>query len=145
MTDNSRGERSMSDVEEGGELLLDFDKLAKVAACGQALVPVAVQDVESRDILLVAYANQAALDHALEHRLATFWSTSRNELWVKGATSGDYLDLVEVRVNCEQNSLLYLVRPRGEGACHTRGADGNPRPGCFYRRLGPDGLVDAGT
>ena len=143
MTDNSGSERSLSDVEEGGELLLDFGKLAKVAACGEALVPVAVQDAASREVLLVAYVNQAALDHAREHRLATFWSTSRNELWVKGATSGDYLDLVEVRVNCEQNSLLYLVRPRGEGACHTRGPDGDARPGCFYRRLAPDGLVEA--
>ena len=143
MVDNRRSGRSTSDIEEGMELLLDFDKLAKVAACGEALVPVAVQDVESRDVLLVGYANQAALDHALEHRLATFWSTSRNELWVKGATSGDYLELAEVRVNCEQNSLLYLVRPRGEGTCHTRGADGDARPSCFYRRLGPDGLVDA--
>ena len=127
-------------IEEGSERLLDFDKLLKVADCGQALVPVAVQDIESREVLLVAYANQAALNHALTHGVATFWSTSRNELWVKGATSGDYLDLVEVRVNCEQNALLYLVKPRGQGACHTRGADGVARSGCFYRRLGPEGL-----
>ena len=143
MTDKDRSAPTRREIEEGGDLLLDFGKLDRVAACGEALVPVAVQDVETRDVLLVAYVNQAALDHALEHRLATFWSTSRNELWVKGATSGDYLELAEVRVNCEQNSLLYLVRPRGEGTCHTRGADGDARPSCFYRRLGPDGLVDA--
>jgi phosphoribosyl-AMP cyclohydrolase len=67
--------------------------------------------------------------------VAAFWSTSRDELWVKGATSGDTLELVEVRVNCEQNSLLYLVKPLGQGACHTKGADGQARPSCYYRRI----------
>lgn len=121
-------------LEEGAVLALDFDKLAKVAACGQALVPVAVQDADSLEILIVAYANQQALSYAIEHGVAAFWSTSRNELWVKGATSGDFLDLVEIRVNCEQNSLLYRVRPRGEGACHTK-QDGRARSGCYYRRV----------
>jgi phosphoribosyl-AMP cyclohydrolase len=122
-------------VEEGGAFALDFDKLEKVIDCGQALVPVAVQDADSKEVLVVAYVNRSALDYTLENEVATFWSTSRNELWIKGATSGDYLDLVEVRVNCEQNSLLYLVRPRGEGACHTKGEDGKARAGCYYRRL----------
>ena len=135
MTHKDRSQKSSHTIEEGSEFVLDFDKLDKVAQCGEALVPVAVQDAESKEILIIAYANQAALDHTLEQGVATFWSTSRHELWVKGATSGDYLDLVEVRVNCEQNSLLYLVKPRGEGACHTRGEDGRARAGCFYRRL----------
>ena len=119
---------------EGAGLSLDFDKLAKVAACGKALVPVAVQDADSLEVLIVAYANREALDYTLEHGVAAFWSTSRNELWVKGATSGDFLDLIEVRVNCEQNSLLYRVRPRGQGACHTK-VDGRARSGCYYRKL----------
>ena len=72
--------------------------------------------------------------------MAAFWSTSRNELWIKGATSGDVLELVEVRVNCEQNSLLYRVRPQGQGACHTVDAEGRSRAGCYYRRLAGDGL-----
>ncbi len=135
-----RSSPSSHDIEEGSRFLLDFAKLDKVAHCGQPLVPVAVQDAQSREILIIAYANQAALDHTLKHKVATFWSTSRNELWVKGATSGDYLDLVEVRVNCEQNSLLYLVKPRGEGACHTRGPEGRARAGCFYRRLAGESL-----
>ena len=140
MSAKDRSQAGSREVEEGGRLLLDFDKLGKVARCGEDLVPVAVQDEASREVLLVAYANQAALEHTLEHKVATFWSTSREELWVKGATSGDYLDLVEVRVNCEQNSLLYLVRLRGAGACHTRGEDGKARLGCFYRRLEGDAL-----
>ncbi|MBN1399554.1 MAG: phosphoribosyl-AMP cyclohydrolase, partial [Anaerolineae bacterium] len=70
-----------------------------------------------------------------EHGVAAFWSTSRNELWVKGATSGDTLQVVEVRVNCEQNSLLYIVRPLGAGACHTKTLDGHTRMSCYYRRI----------
>lgn len=122
-------------LEEGRELRLDFNKLKKVAQAGEPVVPVAVQDVDSKELLLVAYANQTALQYSLEHGVAAFWSTSRDELWIKGATSGDTLALVEVRVNCEQNSLLYLVRPLGQGACHTRGGDGKSRPSCYYRRI----------
>ena len=122
-------------LEEGGELLLDFDKLKKVAAVDQEVIPVAVQDVESKNVLLIGYANKKALDYSIEHRVAAFWSTSRNELWIKGATSGDVLEIVDVRVNCEQNSLLYLVRPKGQGACHTKGNDGVTRLSCYYRRI----------
>lgn len=122
-------------LEEGNELLIDFGKLGAVAQCGEAVVPVAVQDVDTKEVLIVAYANEAALEHTLEHGVATFLSTSRNELWVKGATSGDTLRLVEVRVNCEQNSLVYIVRPLGEGACHTKDADGKSRCSCYYRRV----------
>jgi phosphoribosyl-AMP cyclohydrolase len=131
----SREVATHQDIEEGDRFLLDFDKLVKVGQCGHPLVPVAVQDADSRELLLIAYVNREALDHALAQKVATFWSTSRNELWIKGATSGDFLDLVEVRVNCEQNSLLYLVRPRGVGACHTKTAVGTTRAGCFYRKL----------
>ncbi|MFA6108682.1 MAG: phosphoribosyl-AMP cyclohydrolase [Candidatus Latescibacterota bacterium] len=130
-----RARLSHEQLEEGSTLALDFDKLTKVTSCGQPLVPVAVQDADTDEVLVVAYANPQALEHTLTHRVAAFWSTSRNELWVKGATSGDFLDLVEVRVNCEQNSLLYRVRRRGQGICHTRGADGRTRPTCYYRRI----------
>jgi phosphoribosyl-AMP cyclohydrolase len=122
-------------LEEGSKLQLDFGKLAKVAQTGVPVLPVAVQDAETLEVLILAYANQEALRYSLEHGVAAFWSTSRNELWVKGATSGDTLELVEVRVNCEQNSLLYLVRPLGKGACHTVDADGQTRASCYYRRI----------
>lgn len=123
------------ELEEGLKECLDFDKLAKVAACGQALLPVVVQHADTLEVLVVAYVNRLALERTLQDRVAVFWSSSRNELWIKGATSGDYLDLVDVRVNCEQNSLLYIVRPRGEGGCHTRGSDGKHRMSCYYRRI----------
>jgi phosphoribosyl-AMP cyclohydrolase len=125
----------MAELEEGTALSLDFGKLARVAATGQALLPVVVQDADTGEVLVLAYANQEALEYTLGNGVAAFWSSSRNELWVKGATSGDTLALVEVRVNCEQNSLLYRVRPQGEGACHTKGTDGKARTSCYYRRI----------
>lgn len=125
----------MKELEDGTTLQLDFNKLAKVAACGQPIMPVAVQDMDTHQVLIVAYVNQLALDHTLKTGNATFWSTSRNELWEKGATSGDTLKIVEIRVNCEQNSLLYLVRPAGKGACHVKDHNGNARKSCYYRRL----------
>lgn len=133
-------------LEEGTEIRLDFKKLSRVAKTGHAVIPAAVQDVDSKAVLLIGYVNEQALRHALEHRVATFWSTSRNELWIKGATSGDMLDLIDVRVNCEQNSLLYLVRLRGEGSCHTKVKD-RSRYGCYYRRIvnGTLGFADPKT
>mmetsp|Transcript_8872 Transcript_8872/g.27732 ORF Transcript_8872/g.27732 Transcript_8872/m.27732 type:complete len:180 (+) Transcript_8872:289-828(+) len=125
-------------LEEGCELMLDWRKLQKVATCGDDVVPVCVQDVDSREVLILAYANEYALTEARRRGVCVMWSTSRRKLWVKGETSGDYLDLVEVRVNCEQNSLLYLVKPRRAGACHTRDADGRTRRSCFYRALEGD-------
>jgi len=75
------------------------------------------------------------LDTALKEGMATFWSSSRNELWIKGKTSGDYLEIVEVRVNCEQNSVLYRVKPKGQGACHVKDLHGVARTGCYYRKI----------
>ncbi len=126
-----------SDLEEGTALTLDWSKLEQVAAVG-GVVPCAVQDADTGEVILVAYVNQQALQVAIETRTAVFWSTSRNELWEKGKTSGETFDLLDVRVNCEQNSLLYRVRPRRGGICHTKNAAGEPR-NCYYRS------VDFGT
>lgn len=130
------------EIEEGTELKLDFTKLQKIAATGSEVVPAVAQDVESGELLIVGYANQLALETAVKENKATFWSTSRNELWIKGKTSGDFLELVEIRVNCEQNSILYLVKLAGAGSCHTKGADGKARLGCYYRRLREDGSLE---
>lgn len=129
------------DIEEGDRVMLDFGKLAKVAATGHAVVPVVVQCADTGQVLIVAYVNQEALDESFAQKVAVFWSTSRNELWIKGASSGDYLDLVEVGVNCEQNSLLYRVRRRGKGSCHTHRSNGDPRSGCYYRLVNADGTL----
>ena len=126
----------MSDqLEQGTEIQLDFDKLKKVAGCGEPVMPVGVQDADTKELLIIAYANKQALEHSIQTGNATFWSTSRNELWEKGATSGDTLKIIEIRVNCEQNSLLYIVKPVGKGACHTKTEDGATRKSCYYRRI----------
>lgn len=128
-------------LEEGAALQLDYEKLRKVAQSSQPVLPVAVQDAATGEVLIVAYANREAVDYTLENGVAAFWSTSRDQLWVKGATSGDTLEIVEVRVNCEQNSLLYRVKPLGKGACHTKTPEGETRAGCYYRRITDGHLV----
>ena len=122
-------------MEEGGGLHLDFNKLKKAADCGEAILPAVAQDHDTGEVLIVGYANALALETAMKEGMATFWSTSRNELWIKGKTSGDFLELIEARVNCEQNSILYRVRPKGKGACHTKDASGQARSGCYYRKI----------
>jgi phosphoribosyl-AMP cyclohydrolase len=122
-------------LEEGTALTLDFEKLRKIGDREQQVVPVALQHAETGDVLFIGYANEQALRETLARREAVLWSTSRDELWHKGATSGDTLAVVEVRTNCEQNSLLYRVIPRTGGVCHTQGANGKARDACYYRRL----------
>ncbi len=130
------------ELEEGSELKLDFLKLKKVAACGADILPAVAQDAKTGEVLILGYANQLALNTARKEGMATFWSTSRNELWIKGKTSGDYLKLKDILVNCEQNSILYLVEPVGKGACHTKDKTGKPRSGCYYRRLKDDDTLE---
>jgi phosphoribosyl-AMP cyclohydrolase len=129
------------ELEEGSVLSLDFTKLSKVVSGSSDVIPVVVQHALTKDVLLIAYVNQSALEATLSTGLATFWSTSRHELWIKGASSGDFLDLKEVRVNCEQNSLLFLVIPRADGACHTKLPSGKSRQTCFYRVIRGGRLV----
>jgi len=131
--------------ESSTVLDLDFDKLQGVVRTGQRVVPVVLQHADQGDVLFVGYANAIAVRTSLEERRAVLWSTSRNELWRKGDTSGDVLSLVDVRVNCEQNSLLYLVRPTSTGVCHTAGPDGNKRPTCYYRSVQADGELSFST
>jgi phosphoribosyl-AMP cyclohydrolase len=124
-------------IERGAEFRFDYTKIRQIieGLGDNNVVPVAVQDADTLEVLIIAYANEQALQHTLTTRKATFWSTSRNELWVKGDTSGDILEVQEIRVNCDQNSLLYLVRPRGKGACHVKQPDGLPYRSCYYRRI----------
>ena len=124
----------MSNLEEGSELKLDWAKLEKAVASSPGIVPVAIQNADTNEVILVAYTNELAFRKSLETRSLVLWSTSRNELWEKGKTSGETFDLIEVRINCEQNSLLYRVRPRRGGICHTKNRKGEPR-NCYYRKL----------
>jgi phosphoribosyl-AMP cyclohydrolase len=121
-------------LEEGDDLQLDFTKMADAVAQSPNVIPVAVQHAGTKEVILVAYTNEVAFQQTVRTRIATFWSTSRKELWIKGESSGNLFELVEVRVNCEQNSLVYLVRPKRGGICHTKNSRGEAR-NCFYRRL----------
>ncbi len=129
-------------LEEGIREALNFSKLRKVAGIEEDVLPAVVQDSATKEVLIVAYVNRQALEESLKTGIATFWSTSRNELWVKGATSGNALRIDEVRVNCEQNSVVFLVTPQGGGACHTKDGDGRYRTGCYYRRLKSSGELE---
>ena len=98
------------------------------------LVPVVVQDAVSGDVLMLAYMNDDALRLTRETGHTHFWSRSRSSLWRKGETSGHEQIVDEIRVNCELNSLLLLVRQVG-AVCHAG------YPTCFYRRANPDGSL----
>ena len=92
------------------------------------LIPCIVQDADSLEVLMMAWMNADSLKLTLEERTLWFWSRSRSELWHKGATSGNSLDLVELRYDCDGDALLAFVHANGP-ACHT----GNRS--CFYRTL----------
>ena len=105
----------------------DFDKRG-------GLLPAIAQDVRTGQVLMVAYMNREAWRHTLETGLATYWSTSRNELWVKGQTSGHLQRVREVLVDCDEDAVLLKVEQERGVACHLGYAS------CFFRRAdGPDG------
>ena len=108
---------------------------------GTALLPVVTQDARTKEVLILSFVNKRAFDETRASGYATYWSRSRNELWKKGLTSGDMLKVEEIRINCEQNSLLYLVTPLGKGACHAKRPDGLPYASCYYRRIEADGTL----
>ncbi len=130
----------MSELEEGDSPRIDFGKIAKIAENCRDVIPVALQNIDTGEVILIAYTNEAAFKEALRTGTVVLWSTSRNELWIKGKTSGDTFELLEAYVNCEQNSLLYKVRPKRGGICHTKNRRGEPR-NCYYRRIDPDNLT----
>lgn len=92
------------------------------------LIPVVIQDVDSRRVLMVGFTNREAVELTLKTKTAWFWSRSRNQLWNKGETSGHFLHVREVYTDCDTDSLLYLCAPDGP-TCHT-GADS-----CFFNQI----------
>jgi phosphoribosyl-AMP cyclohydrolase len=100
---------------------LDFSK-------GNGLIPVIVQDAKTKEILMQAFANKEAVELTLKTKKATYWSRSRNEIWVKGETSGNTQKVISVSTDCDYDSLLYIVEQTGP-ACHTG------EYSCFYNKL----------
>jgi phosphoribosyl-AMP cyclohydrolase len=111
------------------ELLIDF------GVEGEKLLPVVTQDFATKEVLILSFVNREAFEETRRSGYATYWSRSRNELWKKGLTSGDLLRIEEIRINCEQNSLLFMVTPEGKGACHAKNEEGRPFSSCYYRRV----------
>ncbi len=125
----------MSMIEETDELMLDFDKLGKIDPSNR-VIPVAVQNMDTKEVILIAYVNELALKESIKQRKVILWSTSRNKLWFKGAESGNTFTLHHIFVNCEQNSLVFQATPDKGGICHTS-HNGVPN-NCYYRELDMD-------
>jgi len=115
----------MSDREKDllgvGEMKYDSD----------GLIPAVIQDVESGDVLMVAYMNRESLVETIETGKTWFWSRSRKKYWMKGESSGHTQDVHEILYDCDADCLLVKVTQNGPGACHTS------ERSCFYRQLYP--------
>lgn len=97
----------------------------------RGLIPAIVQDVHTNKVLMLAYADEEAVRRTLDTKTTWFWSRSREEYWNKGATSGNFQKVIEVRSDCDGDALLYLVEAAGP-ACHTG------EETCFFRPVGSD-------
>jgi phosphoribosyl-AMP cyclohydrolase len=104
--------------------MLQFDE--------KGLIPAVVQDASSGEVLMLAYMNAESLRRTLESGQAWFWSRSRRELWHKGATSGNFLNVKAILKDCDEDALVLKVEPLGP-ACHTG------HRSCFFRTLDEDG------
>ena len=95
--------------------------LAALRFDAQGLIPAVIQHAASGEVLMLGYMNEEALRRTLELGQAVFWSRSRGELWHKGATSGDYVRVLEVRADCDADALVLRAEPLGPGGgvCHT--------------------------
>lgn len=100
---------------------VDFEK-------GNGLIPVVVQDHQTLEVLMLAYMNEESLKQTIETKKATYFSRSRNELWIKGETSGHYQYVKDIRIDCDEDTILLKVEQVG-AACHTG------HYSCFYRNL----------
>ena len=106
-----------------------IDSIPELAYNEAGLIPCIVQDVKTREVLMMAWMNEESVRLTLKQRTTWFFSRSRQELWHKGGTSGNTQELIELRYDCDADCLLALVLPAGP-ACHT----GNTT--CFYRVMG---------
>ena len=103
---------------------MDFSKL-------NGLIPAVIQDADTRDVLMVGFMNQEALDRTIASGFATFFSRTRNALWMKGETSGNRLRVDRILVDCDDDTLLLMVTRLGGGnVCHTG------ERSCFFRDFG---------
>lgn len=110
--------------------------LDQVKYSDNGLVTAIAQDHQTNEILMVAYMNEQTLRRTLETGTMTYWSRSRQKVWVKGESSGNTQDVKEVRIDCDGDAILFKVEQKGGAACHTG------HRSCFYRKLGDGTLVE---
>lgn len=122
----------MGMIEETDKLMLDWNKISRMDS-GNKVIPVAVQNSITKEVILIAYTNEEAFLETVQKKKLVLWSTSRNKLWFKGAESGNTFTVNRIFVNCEQNSLVYQVTPDKGNICHTS-CNGVPN-NCYYREL----------
>ena len=124
-------------IEGTNVLKLDFTKLCRIPE-DSMVIPVAVQNALTHEVILIAYTNALAFDETIKKRKLILWSTSRNKLWFKGDGSGNTFTVHSIYVNCEQNSLVYQVTPDKGDICHT--SINKIANNCFYRKLDLESL-----
>lgn len=114
-------------MNKGGNVIeIDFKK-------GDGLIPAVIQDAATNEVLMVGYMNRESWEKTLETKRATFWSRSRQKLWIKGETSGHVQEVKEIYLDCDGDTLLLKVNQIGGAACHTGFRS------CFHRRHEKEG------
>ncbi|MCC8191040.1 MAG: phosphoribosyl-AMP cyclohydrolase [Planctomycetes bacterium] len=105
----------------------------------KGLIPCVAQDSETGEVLMVAYMNRESLKESIEKKLASYWSRSRQKFWVKGESSGNTQEIVEMRLDCDKDCVLIKIRQNGGAACHTG------MRSCFHYVVDQDGLRQDGV
>lgn len=110
---------------------IDFSKL-------NGLVPAIIQDFKTGEVLMLGFMNKESFEKTIKTKKATFFSRSRNKLWLKGETSGNFQEVKEILIDCDDDTILLKVNQVGEAACHTGFKS------CFYRKLEEGKLINIG-
>lgn len=122
---------TITEIEETTQIIPQFKKRG-------CILPLVVQETATGQILMLASINQEAFEYTIQHKVAAFYSTSKNKLWVKGETSGNYLAIDEILIDCDQDAVVYKVTLAKGGVCHTFNQFGKKRKAYFYRTLNID-------
>jgi phosphoribosyl-AMP cyclohydrolase len=108
---------------------LENIKINQVVFNADGLIPTVVQERSTKEILMVAYSNKNSLELTINTNKCHFWSRSKKKIWLKGETSGNFLKLFNIYVDCDNDTLIFEVSLEGTGACHTG------TKSCFFKKL----------
>ena len=117
---------------------VDYAFLDGLKYDGNGLIPCVAQDIETGEVLMVAYMNRDSLRETVEKKLASYWSRSRQKFWVKGESSGNTQEIKEIRFDCDRDCVLVKIKQNGGAACHTG------MRSCFHFKLTDAGMVEDG-